>query len=50
MFSWLSSIFTTIAYNAAINSVGHTSHFGIFQPKEPKILQDDEKKYMQEAK
>jgi len=39
----MSKVFVALAFNAAISSVGHASYFGIFQPKEPEILQDDGK-------
>ncbi len=44
MFSWLSSLFTSMAYDAAIYSAGLASNGGMHQMKEPKGLKEEVKK------
>lgn len=44
MFNWLSSLFTSMAYDAAIYSAGLASNSGMHQMKEPENLQDEAKK------
>lgn len=39
MFNWLSSLFTSMAYDAAIYSAGLASNSGMHQMKEPEGLQ-----------
>lgn len=41
MLNWLSSMFASLAYDAAIYSAGLASHGGMCQTKEPDILRQE---------
>ena len=43
MINWLSSMFASLAYDAAIYSAGLASHGGMCQMKEPEILKQEAK-------
>lgn len=49
MFDWLSSLFASMAYNAAIYSAGLASTNGMCQLKEPASLQKAARKEQERA-
>lgn len=50
MFSWLSSLLASTAYDAAIYSAGLASHGGMCQIKEPDNLQQVVKEHKERKK